>query len=221
MAPDSDANERSAERERMVREQLAGRGVAASRVLDAMRSVPREWFMAADLQGRAYSDAAHPIDCGQTISQPYMVARMTECLALSGGERVLEIGTGSGYQTSILALLAGHIYTVEWHLLLMNKAADCLARLSLANVTYRCGDGSVGWPEHAPYEAILVAAGAPEVPEALCEQLADGGRLVIPVGDAHEQTLITVTRCGDHYERDVGLRCRFVKLVGQAGWQAR
>lgn len=153
----------------MVTEQLAQRGIVAPRVLDAMRRIPRERFVLPALAWRAYEDSALPIDCDQTISQPYMVARMTELLELEPDSRVLEIGTGSGYQTAVLALLAGEVYTIEWHLKLLNQAADRLESLGLTNVTFRCCDGSQGWPERAPYDAIIVTAGAPGVPACLAD----------------------------------------------------
>ncbi len=205
-------------RERMVREQLETRGIRDRRVLDAMRRVPRERFVPEHLRERAYDDAALPVECGQTISQPYMVAKMTELLELGGGERVLEIGTGTGYQTAILALLAGHVYTIEWHLRLMLAARARLEALGIDNVTYRCGDGSRGWPEKAPFDGILVAAGAPDVPESLEQQLGIGGRLVIPVGPPAEQTLVRVVRTGEGLERQRLFPCRFVKLLGEEGW---
>ena len=209
---------RAIERAEMVRTQIERRGVCAEAVLDAMRAVPREWFVAEGIASKAYTDAALPIECEQTISQPYMVARMTELLELKPPQRVLEIGTGSGYQTAILALLAGRVYTVEWFLKLMNPAACRLERLGQTNVTFRCGDGSTGWPEHAPYDAILVTAGAPAVPKSLSEQLAPGGRLVIPVGGKGSQTLVRVVRTESDFEREEYLSCRFVKLVGEEGW---
>lgn len=205
-------------RERMVREQLEARGIRDPRVLDAMRRIPRERFVPEHLRERAYDDAALPVECGQTISQPYMVAKMTELLELTGTQRVLEIGTGTGYQTAILALLAGHVYTIEWHLPLLTSASRRLEALGLTNVTYRCGDGSQGWPEEAPFEGILVAAGAPDVPESLRQQLAAGGRLVIPVGPPAEQVLVRVVRTPDGFERQALFPCRFVKLLGREGW---
>jgi protein-L-isoaspartate(D-aspartate) O-methyltransferase len=207
-----------AEREEMVRTQIERRGVRAEAVLEAMRAVPREWFVPGAIAGKAYTDAALPIECEQTVSQPYMVARMTELLELEPHQRVLEIGTGSGYQTAILARLAKQVYTVEWYLKLMNLAAGRLERLGQTNVVFRCGDGSLGWPEHAPYDAILVTAGAPDVPEALRSQLAPGGRLVIPVGGKASQTLVRVCRTESGFEREDYLSCRFVKLVGEQGW---
>jgi len=209
---------RSAERVEMVRTQIERRGVCSTAVLEAMRAVPREWFVPEGIAGKAYTDAALPIECDQTVSQPYMVARMTELLELEPQQCVLEIGTGSGYQTAILAMLAGRVYTIEWYLKLMNVAAGRLQRLGHRNVMFRCGDGSLGWPEHAPYDAILVTAGAPGVPEALRSQLAPGGRLVIPVGGKASQTLVRVCRTESSFEQEEYLSCRFVKLVGEQGW---
>ena len=206
------------EREEMIRTQLERRGIQAPAVLDAMRAVPRELFVPEEISNKAYSDAALPIECEQTISQPYIVARMTELLELEPGQRVLEIGTGSGYQTAILASLAGWVYTIEWHLKLLNLAADRLEHLEQTNVTFRCGDGSPGWPQQAPYDAIMVTAGAPTVPEPLQEQLAPGGRLVIPVGGMTNQTMVRVRRTESGFQREDHLSCRFVKLVGKEGW---
>jgi protein-L-isoaspartate(D-aspartate) O-methyltransferase len=212
-------HDRQSEREQMVAEQLIPRGIRAERVLAAMRRIPREKFLPAGQSGSAYSDGAMPIDCRQTISQPFMVARMTELLELRGTEPVLEIGTGSGYQTAILACLASHVYTVEWHLRLLTQAAERLGQLGLANVSIRCGDGSLGWPEHAPFDAIIVTAGAPDVPSPLCEQLGVGGRLVVPVGPEGDQTLVLVRRTAGGIERSDIMKCRFVKLLGEAGWK--
>jgi protein-L-isoaspartate(D-aspartate) O-methyltransferase len=149
-----------------------------------------------------------------------MVARMTELLEVEPTTRVLEIGTGSGYQTAVLCHLAEHVYSIEWHLKLMTAAAERLRRLGLTNVTLRCGDGSLGWVEHGPYEAIIVTAGAPEVPQALCDQLAERGRLVVPVGDKDDQTLMLVRRTREGLTREKVLQCRFVKLLGAEGWEA-
>ncbi len=206
------------EREHMVDEQLDRRGVASPAVLAAMRRVPRERFVLPPYLGNAYADGALPIDCGQTISQPYMVGRMTELLELTPGDVVLEIGTGSGYQTAILACIAKHVYTIEWHMKLMNQAAARLEELGPTNVTYRCGDGSLGWPERAPFDAIMVTAGAPGVPQPLGEQLKVGGRLVVPIGPEGDQTLVRVRRRESGYQQDEVLKCRFVKLLGAAGW---
>ena len=218
MPANSARDEWAVEREEMVRTQLARRGIQSEAVLQAMREVPREWFVPSAMVRQAYHDGALPIERGQTISQPYIVARMTELLEVQPEDRVLEIGTGTGYQTAILALLARHVFTIEWHLKLMNAAAQCLERLGQHNVTFRCGDGSLGWPERAPYDAIIVTAGAPDVPEPLREQLAVGGRLVIPVGEMENQVLVRVRRSESGYEREEHLRCRFVKLLGERGW---
>ncbi len=218
MPDESRQPDRSAERERMVSEQLAGRGIRADAVLAAMRRVPRELFLSTPLRERAYDDSALPIDCEQTISQPYMVAYMTEALGLAPASRVLEIGTGSGYQAAILACVAGEVLTIEWHLKLMNQAAERIAGLGLTNVTFRCSDGSRGWPERAPFDAIIVTAGAPAVPGALCEQLAPGGRLVIPTGPPGDQTLVRVCRTEQRFDQEELIKCRFVKLVGAEGW---
>ena len=204
----------------MVADQLERRGIRSPGVLAAMRRVPREQFVLAAYDARAYSDSALAIDCGQTISQPYMVARMTELLDIRPTDSVLEIGTGSGYQTAILASLASHVYTIEWHAKLMEQAAERLAALGQTNVTFRCADGSLGWKEHVPFEAIMVTAGAPDVPQSLCAQLTIGGRLVVPVGGPSEQTLVHVRRTEGGIRRDDHLRCRFVKLLGAEGWKA-
>ncbi len=211
--------DRSAQRQEMVTEQLAGRGIRSQAVLEAMGRIPRELFVPPAQAPYAYSDGALPIDCGQTISQPYMVAKMTELLELRPDRAVLEIGTGSGYQTAILAQLASHVYTIEWHLKLMNQAARRLEELGIRNVTFRCADGSLGWPEHAPYDAIIVTAGAPEVPKPLTDQLAVGGRLVVPIGPPGDQTLVLVRRTEAGLTQHEILKCRFVKLLGQAGWK--
>jgi protein-L-isoaspartate(D-aspartate) O-methyltransferase len=220
MSPAPGQPDRQQERTLMVREQLVQRGIAAPAVLAALERIPRELFVPSQVADRAYVDSALPIDCEQTISQPYMVAHMTERLGLQPSHRVLEIGTGSGYQTAILATLAAHVYTIEWHLKLLNQAATRLAHLHLHNVSFRCGDGSLGWPAYAPFDAILVTAGAPDVPEPLPEQLAVGGRLIVPVGPLEDQVLACVERTATGYTRHEALRCRFVKLWGQAGWRA-
>lgn len=207
------------ERERMVESQLRARSIRDERVLDAMRRIPREHFVPEPVIGRSYEDSALPIESGQTISQPYMVARMTELCELSPDDNVLEIGTGSGYQTAVLCMLARHVYSVEWHLPLMTLAAQRLESLGLRNASLRCGDGSLGWPEHAPYPAILVTAGAPAIPPALREQLTVGGRLVIPVGPSDDQTLVRVWRTADGFREEPILSCRFVKLQGAEGWR--
>jgi protein-L-isoaspartate(D-aspartate) O-methyltransferase len=210
--------DRLAERERMVSQQLVERGIRSELVLSAMRRVPRESFLPESLAARAYEDNAVAVDCGQTISQPFMVGLMTERLELTPRDRVLEIGTGTGYQTAILACLAGEVYTVEWHLKLMTSAAERLRELGFTNVHYRCGDGSLGWAEKAPFDAILVAAGAPDVPEALVGQLAPGGRLVAPIGPQDDQTLVFIRSDPSGPTREEVLRCRFVRLLGEQGW---
>ncbi len=219
MPPDSREDDRTVEREEMVAEQLAARGIRSAAVLTAMRRIPRELFVPAGQQASAYNDGALPIDCLQTISQPYMVARMTELLELTAERNVLEIGTGSGYQTAILACLARHVCTIEWHLKLLNQAAARLEQLGLRNVALRCADGSLGWPERAPFDAIIVTAGAPEVPEPLTDQLAAGGRLVVPIGPIGDQTLVLVQRTETGLKTEEILKCRFVKLLGAAGWR--
>jgi len=202
----------------MIVEQLERRGIRDARVLDAMRRVPREAFVAPADQLRAYADQALPIAAGQTISQPYMVATMTEALALAGSERVLEIGTGSGYQTAILAELARQVISIERHPVLAEQARERLAALGYRNVDVLVGDGSVGYAAGAAYDAILVAAGAPRVPDALKTQLADGGRLAIPIGPQGHQELTIVRRVGDGFLETRREGCVFVPLVGEEGW---
>ena len=207
-------------RERMVAEQLQRRGIRDPRVLRAVSRVPRHQFVDEALVGRAYGDHPLPIGEGQTISQPYMVALMSEALELLGHERVLEIGTGCGYQTAVLAELCGKVFSIERLKSLADKATRRLDALGYYNVLVRVGDGSLGWKEEAPFDAVLVTAAAPEVPQALVEQLAPKGRLVLPVGDAYSQTLRRGVR------EDAGMRwsdlggCVFVKLIGQQGWPA-
>lgn len=208
-------------RHRMVQEQLARRGIRDPGVLDAMGGVPRERFVAETLAEAAYDDCPQPIGEGQTISQPFMVALMTELLALKGGERILEIGTGSGYQTAVLATLGCEVYSVERLPSLAAAARALLTELGFAEVHYRVGDGTLGWPDHAPYQGIVVAAGAPAVPLALRGQLADGGRLVIPVGSQSSQDLVVVTRHGGRFDEQTVTSCVFVKLIGDEGWRSR
>ncbi len=203
---------------RMVERDLAGRDVSDPRVLEAMGRVPRERFV-WEVDGReAYADHPVRIGEGQTISQPYMVALMTQLLALKGDERVLEIGTGSGYQTAILAQLSREVFTVERHAALSGRAADVLRELGYENVHYLVADGTRGWAEQAPYDGAIVTAGAPSVPESLRKQLADGGRLVVPVGSLHAQTLKVIYRRGDGFETRDSIPCVFVKLIGEEGW---
>lgn len=205
-------------RERMVREQIEARGVTDRRVLEAMRRVPRHLFMPPEYRDAAYSDGPLPIGHGQTISQPYIVAYMTALLHLKGDEKVLEIGTGSGYQAAVLAHLAREVHTVERIPALADRAEGLLRRLGLTNVTVHRGDGTLGLPEFAPYDAILVTAAAPKVPQSLLDQLADGGRLVIPVGSHGVQYLERWRRLGEEFRRQVLDAVAFVPLIGQEGW---
>jgi protein-L-isoaspartate(D-aspartate) O-methyltransferase len=206
-------------RERMVMRHLASRGIRNQRVLAAMRWVPREWFLPPHLAADAYSDAPLPIGSGQTISQPFVVALMTERLAPGRTDRILEIGTGSGYQTAILAYLAsgGKIFTVERLPDLLVEAEERFRRLGLTNIATRLGDGAAGWPEDGPFDGIIVAAAAPQVPEPLAAQLAPGGRLVIPIGDLATQELVILERPangGDLVQRQAGA-VRFVPLISR------
>ena len=207
------------ERERMVVEQLQARGLAEPRLLEAFRAVPRHLFVPEELQAQAYTDHPLPIGAGQTISQPYMVALMTQCLRLQGHERVLEIGTGSGYQAAILATLALEVFTVERIPDLARTVSERLTRLGYPNIHVTTGNGSLGWLEHAPYDAILVTAAAPEIPQPLTDQLAEGGRLVLPVGpqDAPQMLVQVEKRRGTLHRRDI-TSCVFVPLVGEQGW---
>jgi protein-L-isoaspartate(D-aspartate) O-methyltransferase len=211
----------SAAREWMVESQLKRRGINDLRVLRAMRSVPRHRFVPRHLWDQAYNDYPLPIGEDQTISQPYIVAMMTEALELIGTEKVLEIGAGSGYQAAILAELAQEVYTVERIDFLARNAEQILKSLGYENVHVVVADGTLGWPPASPYDAIVVTAGAPQVPQPLVEQLALGGRLVIPVGDRYSQTLTRIRRTptGDLKTEYLG-GCRFVKLIGEHGWKA-
>jgi protein-L-isoaspartate(D-aspartate) O-methyltransferase len=208
------------ERWRMVQTQIADRGVRDERVLEAMRTVPREAFVPDHLAGQAYRDHPLPIDEGQTISQPYVVAWMIEALQPHPGDRVLEIGAGSGYAAAVLSRVVDEVYTVERFPALARQAGQRLEQLGYLNVLVRVGDGTLGWPEFAPYDGIVVAAGGPEVPRPLLGQLAPGGRLVIPVGPRPDlQRLIRVTRLRDGRLREEDLGAvRFVPLVGAQGW---
>ncbi len=203
---------------RMVHRQLRQRGIHDARVLAAMGRVPRERFVRPDSSDQSYADCALAIDCGQTISQPYMVALMTEALKLSGGEKVLEIGTGSGYQTAVLAELARQVVSIERYGELSERAGEVLRQLGYANVTLIVGDGTLGWPEQSPYDRILVTAAAERPPEPLLAQLADGGILVIPIGGRDVQTLQAIRRLAGSVEVVHLSACRFVPLVGAEGW---
>lgn len=208
-----------AARAAMVEEQIRRRGVVAETVLRAIGSVPRHDFVPYELQLGAYKDGPLPIGEGQTISQPYIVAYMTAALELIGNEKVLEIGTGSGYQAAVLSCLARQVHGVEFHSTLGRAAAERLSRLGYKNVIVHVGDGSMGLIEHAPFDGILVAAAAPKVPEPLLQQLADGGRMTVPVGKEDTQTLICVKRNGNEFTYKRGEACRFVPLLGRYGWR--
>ncbi|MGI8784957.1 MAG: protein-L-isoaspartate(D-aspartate) O-methyltransferase [Acidobacteriota bacterium] len=205
------------QRRQMVERQLRARGIHDERVLEAMQTVPRELFVPVTLQNRAYEDGPLPIGENQTISQPYMVASMTQLLELHGGERVLEIGTGSGYQTAVLAGLCRKVYSVERHAELAERARQILHQIGVSNVDIRVGDGTLGWPEHAPYDAILVTAGGSRIPPDYKEQLGDGGHLVIPLEHEEAHLLYRITRKAGQWISEPIERCTFVPLVGQYG----
>ena len=203
----------------MVEDQIIARGIKDARVIAAMKKVPRHLFVEEALQSQAYSDHPLPIGEKQTISQPYMVALMTEALQLKGNEKVLEIGGGSGYQTAILAELSEKVFSIERIRSLAIRARQLLYELGYYNVELKILDGTYGWMEEAPFDAIIVAAGAPDIPQPLLEQLAMDGRLVIPVGDAYVQDLIRVTKMAEGIRREDLGGCRFVKLIGRYGWE--
>lgn len=203
----------------MVEQQLRPRGITDMRVLEALSVIPRERFVPAEWQGSVYEDRALPIGSDQTISQPYIVALMTEKLQVEADHRVLEVGTGSGYQTAVLSRLAREVFTVERIVELSHRAWEALEGLGVRNVTVKVDDGTMGWPEAAPFDRILVTAGAPAVPAPLTEQLRDGGILVIPVGPPESQTLMRIRRSGITFHQEPVIGCRFVKLIGAAGWQ--
>ena len=207
------------ERLRMVETQIAGRGVKDTRVLAAMRRIPRHEFLPEAIRGVAYADQALPIGEGQTMSQPYMVALMTELLGLKGPERVLEIGTGSGYQAAVLAELCEKVYTVERVKMLAAQARTVLDRLGYKNVAIKVYDGTYGWKEMAPFDAIIVTAGSPDVPSALVDQLKDNGRLVIPVGERHSQQLVRMIKTPHGIVTEKSIPCIFVPLIGAYGWK--
>ncbi len=202
----------------MVDRQLIPRGISDDRVLAAMRKVPRHLFMQGLSRDHAYGDMALPIGQDQTISQPYMVAIMTELLELKGSERVLEIGTGSGYQAAVLAELAAEVFTVERIAALAESAAHVLAALNYQKVTVLTADGTLGAPEYAPFDRIIVTAAAPEIPQPLLDQLADGGILVAPVGDRFSQQLVQAIRSGNTFHKNYQTHCIFVPLLGRHGW---
>lgn len=209
-------------RRRMVEEQVIARGIKDKRVIDAMLKVPRHKFVEEALEGKAYQNTPLPIGERQTISQPYMVAVMSEALCLDGSETVLEVGTGSGYQAAVLALLAHRVFSLERIPSLARRARKVLDACGFSKVNIRLADGTHGWQDMAPFEAIVVTAGAPEVPQNYLDQLAVGGRLVIPVGDRDNQVLIRITRTGEReYQEEQLLGCRFVPLIGNHGWHEK
>jgi protein-L-isoaspartate(D-aspartate) O-methyltransferase len=213
-APESGTAEYAKDREAMVERQIAARGVKDARTLDAMRKVPRHLFVPPELASEAYADHPLPIGHRQTISQPYIVAFMTEALHLDGDDTVLEIGTGSGYQAAVLAEIVSRVYSIEIVKPLAQESRERLKRLGYANVEVRAGDGYQGWPEAAPFDAIIVTAAAPRIPEPLKQQLREGGRLILPVGDSWQE-LVVVTRRGDRFEEDRVLPVRFVPMTGE------
>ncbi len=200
-------------------ERLRKAGIRDERVLTAMAEVPRHLFMTEALRSRAYDDHALPIACDQTISQPYIVAKETELLELTDKDRVLEIGAGSGYQTAVLAKVAGRVLAIERIAQLARESAALLTSLKLFNATIKCFDGTIGWSEFAPYRGILVAAGAPEIPQPLVNQLDIGGHLVVPVGTEKEQRLMRVSRTKTGFRTEDHGRCQFVKLIGKYAWE--
>jgi protein-L-isoaspartate(D-aspartate) O-methyltransferase len=206
-------------RQRMVERQLAGRGITDERVLQAMRQVPRHHFVPEDMWDMAYRDTPLPIGRGQTISQPYIVAYMTQMLHVEPDDRVLEIGTGSGYQVAVLSRLAREVYTVERVEELARRAEQILKALGYQNVHFRIGDGGYGWPEAAPFDAIIVTAAAPNVPQPLVAQLVDGGRMVVPIGPTGYQDLVRLHRQGEQIQRESLVPVAFVPLVGEHGWR--
>ena len=203
----------------MVDEQIVDRGVKDERVLAVMRKIPRHEFLPEAIRGMAYSDNALPLGEGQTMSQPYMVALMTEFLRLKGTERVLEIGTGSGYQAAVLAELSAKVYTVERIKKLADKARETLDRLGYKSVAIKVYDGTYGWKEMAPFDAIVVTAGSPDIPAPLVDQLKEGGRMVIPVGDRYGQQLVTVVKSTEGTITERSIPCVFVPLIGNHGWK--
>jgi protein-L-isoaspartate(D-aspartate) O-methyltransferase len=207
-------------RELMIKTQLIPRGIKDRRVLDAMGRVPRHFFVDSATVANAYSDMALPIGEGQTISQPYMVAVMTELLELKGTEKVLEIGTGSGYQAAVLAELSQEVYTIERIVSLAEKAKKKFQDLSYLNIHIKVDDGTLGWPEESPFDRIIITAGSPEIPTTLIEQLAEGGIIVIPVGDLYSQQLLKYRKSGENPIIEYHTPCVFVPLIGQYGWKS-
>ena len=210
--------EYAAERERMVRDQLEKKGIRNRRVLDAFRAVPRHVFVNPSDEGAAYEDRPLSLTAGQTISQPYMVALMTEALDVAPGHRTLEVGTGSGYQAAILSELGAQVHTVERLPQLSDEARRRLERAGYSGIQYRVGDGTLGWPEEAPFDRIIVTAGAPDVPIGLLSRLDEGGVMVVPIGDERTQDLVKYRRGEGRVTKDRLCRCSFVKLIGAEGW---
>jgi len=206
-------------RERMVVEQLERRGIKDQRVLDAMRRIARHRFLPAELHDHAYDDGPLPIGDAQTISQPYMVALMSEVADLKGVEKVLEVGTGSGYQTAVLAYLAAEVYSIEFNTHLHDRARVILNSMGLGNVFLRTGDGSDGWPEEAPFDVIMVTAAMPGIALALLNQLTPAGRLIAPIGEDELQTLVRISHATGHWSEEYFGECRFVKMTGKSGFQ--
>ncbi|MEE4263847.1 MAG: protein-L-isoaspartate(D-aspartate) O-methyltransferase [Desulfobacteraceae bacterium] len=206
-------------REEMVRSQIEARGIRDPRVLSAFRAVPRHLFVSEALREQAYGDYPLPIGEQQTISQPYIVAEMTQALELSQDDRVLEVGTGSGYQAAILAQIVYRVYTVERRRTLYMQTRNLFDKLNYHNIVTKYADGTKGWPEESPFDAIVVTAGAPAMPEMLINQLAEGGRLVVPVGNQHTQELIKIYRDKESIKQTNLGGCRFVKLIGEHGWK--
>jgi protein-L-isoaspartate(D-aspartate) O-methyltransferase len=215
----SSRNDFAQARQEMVETQIRRRHITDSRVLECLERVPRHEFVPTEFRDRAYEDVPLPIGEGQTISQPYIVAAMTAALHLQGDERVLEIGTGFGYQAAVLACLAREVFTVEFRAALATEATERLARLGYENAHVHCGDGTLGLPEFAPYDAILVAAAAPSAPAPLLAQLAEGGRMIVPVGDVENQDLQLIERSHDTFRTTMLEPCRFVPLLGAHGWK--
>ncbi len=207
-------------RMRMIREQLIPRGIRDQRVLDAMAAVPRHIFVQDALRSQAYGDFSMPIGLNQTISQPYIVALMTQALELQGEETVLEIGTGCGYQTAVLARLAERVFSIERLKELHIRARHTLDQIQVFNAICTTDDGTLGWPQYSPFDAIIVTAGGPDIPQALIDQLADPGRLVIPIGDRDSQELVVLKKENGEISRQVIEKVRFVSLIGSQGWQS-
>ncbi|MGD9150514.1 MAG: protein-L-isoaspartate(D-aspartate) O-methyltransferase [Desulfobacterales bacterium] len=216
---DREAIKYERQREDMVNQQLKARGINDPHVLEALRTVPRHLFVSEALRDQAYGDYPLPIGEQQTISQPYIVAEMTQALELGKDDRVLEIGTGSGYQAAVLAEIVFRVYTIERIRALYIQARKLLDRLNYHNIIMRCSDGTTGWQDESPFDAIMVTAGAPDVPEKLLDQLAAGGRMIVPVGNQHSQDLIKITKGKDGLHKSNLGGCRFVKLIGAQGWK--